>query len=46
MEKYIKLIKIEQRVLSLCVLLRLYEPTFLVVLFVYLFYGTLKKSIW
>lgn len=45
MEKYIKLIKTAQRVLSLYVLLRLYEATFLVLLFVYLFYGTLQKYI-
>lgn len=45
MEKYIKLIQTAQRVLSLYVLLRLYEATILVLLFVYLFYGTLQKSI-
>lgn len=35
MEKYNKLIKMEQRVLSLYMLYRLYEATFLVPLFIY-----------
>lgn len=44
MEKYIKLIKTEQRVLSLYVLLRLWSHLSCSALF-YLFYGTLENSI-
>lgn len=46
MEKYSELIKTEEKVLSLYVLLRLYEATFLLLLFVCLFDDTLEKSIW